>query len=98
MMAPLTEFTVDGGLVGTVGVAAASPSRLVLVALDADGACHVADQVAADEVHHRLGPITADAAMDAVTRILTGRDKSITADGLAAAATFLALKALDGAR
>jgi hypothetical protein len=97
MIAPIPEFTVDGGLVATVGVAAASPSHLVLVALDANGACHVADQTAAGAVHHRLGPITEDAAMDAVRRILTGRDKSVTGDGLAAAATLLALKARDGA-
>ncbi|KAA5603750.1 hypothetical protein F1188_19330 [Roseospira marina] len=71
--------------------AARGPAGLVLVGRAGDGAHHVADQRADGTVRYRMGPIGADDALDAVGRILTGQDRSVTGDALRVAVGLLAL-------
>lgn len=58
---------------------------LRLIGMDGAERYYVTDQVG-DELQVVAGPIAYDAAIDAVERVLGGRERSVTGDGLAAVA------------
>jgi len=93
---PITEFDLDGARARTIACVGA-PSGLVLIALVGSDAYHVVDQRLDGSLHPRLGPISPRDALDAVQRVLIGREGSVTADGLAAVAGAVAIAAQGGA-
>lgn len=62
----------------------------LLIVMDAEEATHLVEQHADGRLLHRTGPITTDQALEAAERVLTGRETSVTADTVAAAACLVA--------
>lgn len=59
---------------------------ITLIVLVGDDDYHVVFQSAAGGLHHRLGPLSMDAAIAAAERVMSGRERSVTGDGMAAVA------------
>lgn len=93
---PVTEFKIGDASARTIAVVGA-PTALVLIALVGDDTYHVVDQLLDGTLRHRLGPITSQAALDAVQRVIAGREQSITGDSLAAVAGLVGIAAQGGA-
>lgn len=93
---PVTEFQIGDATARTIAVVG-GPKALVLIALAGEDAYHVVDQLLDGTLRHRLGPIGAQDALEAVQRVLAGREQSITGDSLAAVAGLVGMAARGGA-
>lgn len=59
---------------------------ITLIVLVGDDDYHVVHQRPGGSLCHRFGPLSMQAAVDAAERVLAGRERSVTGDGMAAVA------------
>ena len=82
---PILHLVINGQPARSIA-SLGGPNAITLIALVGDDQYHVVHQRPDGRLLHRFGPLTMEAAVDAAERVLAGRERSVTGDGVAAVA------------